>query len=122
MANVQDKDRIAVLRANGYDGVTNQTLSIAKKPERYALELTPRAKRLMRLAFPNDPLVPDPEPKANRPHRDPDMRFRLSDELKEELAQALHEDGYDQWQSGLVFIINMYLVRRRHEENIQQAG
>jgi len=31
MANVQDKDRIAVLRANGYDGVTAQTLSIAKK-------------------------------------------------------------------------------------------
>lgn len=119
---VQDKDRIAVLRANGYDGVTNQTLSIAKKPERYALELTSRAKRLMRLSFPNDPLIPDPEPKVDRPHRDPDMRFRLSEELKEELAQALREDGYDQWQSGLLFIINMYLVRRRHEEDIQQAG
>jgi hypothetical protein len=119
---VQDKDRVAVLRANGYDGVTNQTLSIAKKPEKYALELTSRARRLMQLAFPNDPLVPDQETKAERPPTDPDVRCKIPKTLKEELAQALREDGYNEMQTGLMFIINMYLVRRRHEEDIQQAG
>lgn len=122
MADVQDKDRIAVLHANGYDGVSKQILSIARKPEKYALELTSRARKLMRLAFPNDPLVPDQETKAERPPTDPDVRCKLPPALKAEFLEALREDGYSEIQSGLAFVINTYLIRRRYEEDIQQAG
>lgn len=119
---VQDKERIAVLRANGYDGVTNQTLSIARKPEKYALCLVPRARKLMQIAFPNDPIVPEDARPADKQPADPTVRCRLPEERKAELLEALREDGYSEIQAGLAFIINMYLIRRRHEESIQQAG
>ncbi len=119
---VQDKDRIAVLRANGFDGVTNQTLSIARKPEKYALCLIPRAKKLMQLAFPNDPIVPeDSRPADNKPS-DPTVRCKLPEHRKAELAEALREDGYSDMQSGLSYIIDIYLVRRKYEEPVEQAG
>jgi len=76
----------------------------------------------MQLAFPNDPFIPECEPKAERPPSDPDVRCKLPEALKKELSQALREDGYNEMQTGLIFIINMYLVRRRHEEDIKQAG
>ena len=119
---VQDKERIAVLRANGYEGVTNQTLSIARKPEKYALCLVPRARKLMQIAFPNDPIVPEDARPADKQPADPTVRCNLPKERKAELLEALREDGYSEIQAGLAYIINMYLIRRRHEESIQQAG
>jgi hypothetical protein len=118
---VQDKDRLAVLHANGYTGATKQTLSIARNPKKYALCLYPPADRLLNIAFPNEPLMPD-ELRAVRPAQDPTVRCKLPESRKQELLQALREDGYSEIQTGLAFIINMYLIRRRHEEPVEQAG
>ena len=121
---VQDKDRIAVLQANGFAGVTKQTISIARNPDRFALCLIPRADKLLRLAFPNDPLIPGElkDAKESRP-QDPTVRCKISEARKAELIQALREDGYNEIQSGLAFVIEMYLIkRRRDEDDIQQAG
>ena len=119
---VQDKDRIAVLQANGYSGVTKQTISIARNPKRFALVLESKALKLQRLAFPNDPFYPE-EAKQERPAQDPTVRCKLPDHRKQELLQALHEDGYAEIQTGLSYIIDMYLIRRKHgETSIQQAG
>jgi hypothetical protein len=119
---VQDKDRIAVLHANGYDGVTKQTLSIARKPEKYALCLVPRARRLMQLAFPNDPITPEDARPAEKQPSDPTVRCKLPETRKAELLEALREDGYSEIQAGLAYIINMYLIRRKHEETLEPTG
>ncbi len=119
---VQDKDRIAVLQANGFDGVTKQTISIARNPEKYALCFISRAEKILRLAFPNDPLLPEDNRRAEKVPSDPTVRCKLPEKRKDELLQALREDGYAEIQAGLAYIIDMYLIRRRHEESVEQAG
>lgn len=118
---VPDKARIDVLQANGYDGVTKQTISLARKPKKFALVLEPNALRLQKLAFPNEPFYPEDERKrASLP--DPTLRCHLPQKLKDEVLQALREDGYPDAQAGLLFLIDMYLIRRRNEEPVEQAG
>lgn len=119
---VQDKDRIAVLHANGYVGATKQTISIARNPKRFALVLEPNALRLQKLAFPNDPFYPEDERAKDEKPSDPTVRCKLPRPRKAELVEALREDGYADMQSGLSYIINMYLIRRKHEESVEQAG
>lgn len=123
MDEVLDKHRIEVLRAAGYSGMTKSVFSMLKNPDKYAARLVPRAVKLLQLAFPNETPVGESPRDPEKPIPDPTVRCKIPIARKAQLLQALKEDGYDEIQSGLAYIIEMYLIRRKHgEESLQQTG
>jgi hypothetical protein len=119
---VPDKDRIDLLRLNGYSGVSKQTISIARSPKKFALVMETQALRLQQVAFPNDPFYPETAKKERKP-QDPTMRFHADPLLKDEILKAFAEDGYPDAQTGLTRVMQWWLEwRRTNEAGIQQAG
>lgn len=119
---LEDRDRIAVLRANGYDGVTKQTISLARKPMKFALVMEPKALKLMRLSFPNDPFYPETEKKEKR-EQEPTLRVHTAPLFKQQVLKAFDEDGFSSMQEGMTQVLKWWLEwRQRDEANLQSAG
>lgn len=105
-ARVLDKDVVRIMHAvfPGYDQPMH---SKVKQPDKYGVMRTPRAEKLLRIAFPDMPVR---KPRSDKRTLGNKHTFRLNDADEGRLQTAMERYGYEHLQDFMLMALRWFFT------------